>query len=926
MSRPGIGFSFIASLVLAAAQGGEPPASSNSVNADRAAFFEAQVRPILAGKCLRCHGAERQKGGLRLDSPTSLLQGGDDGPVIVPGSPEKSLIVQAVRWDGRVKMPPKEKLSEEAIGALVDWVKMGAPVPDPAKAEAAAEASSIPKPRSTHWAFQPIGDPPPPQVEDSSWASSPIDLFILEKLESKGLYPSKMSDPRTLLRRASIDLTGLPPTIEEVEAFAADRSPDAFARQVDRLLASPRHGERWGRHWLDVARYADTKGYVFEEERRFPNAYTYRDYVIRSLNEDLPYDRFLVEQLAADLLPHEGDPRSLAAMGFLTLGRRFLNNLPDIIDDRIDVSTRGLMGLTVTCARCHDHKFDPIPTADYYSLYGVFASATEPKESPLIGTPEKNAAYEAFEKELAIREAAVNEYLARKRAELSDDTRKRAGEYLLVATVPIVRSRTAPAPTQDMDSLPKSEPNPQVLARWKKYLEETGKAHHPVMAPWHAFAALPPDEFAFRAPQVTATMEKPEAGKPINPLIARAFSGAPPASINEAARRYAEAFAAAEAGEAGDPARDEVRKVLHGEGSPAELPLEGIEGFFDRGARGPLRERRKKVDEWKATGAGAPARAMSLVEAPRPVNPVIFIRGNAGNPGREVPRQLPQVIAPDRKPFKDGSGRLEVARAIASKDNPLTARVIVNRVWMHHFGEGLVRTPGDFGARSDPPSHPELLDWLASRFIEDGWSLKKLHRRILLSSVWRQGSADRPTEAAADPENRLLWRANRRRLDFESMRDTFLSLAGRLDPAVGGPPVDIVSAPFSGRRSVYGFIDRQNVPGLFRVFDVASPDASCPRRYVTTVPQQALYLLNSPFVLEMAKALATRPEVRASDDPRQRIAALHRLVFAREPRESEIELALKYIVAQPEAKDGKPDGWARYAQVLLFTSEFAFLD
>jgi hypothetical protein len=916
----------------------EKPGPARATEAEE--FFEAKVRPVLAENCFRCHGEERQRGGLRLDSLEAMFKGRGEGPVVVAGDPERSPMIHAVRQDGEVKMPPRGKLPEESIRTLVAWVKMGAPWPARAAAAGTAVAGTASL-KETHWAFQPIRDPPVPDVADAAWCSSPIDRFILAKLEEAGIPPAPRADRRDLIRRATFDLTGLPPSPGEVDAFVADESPDAFAKVVDRLLESPRYGERWGRHWLDVARYADTKGYVFEEERRFPYSYTYRDYVIRSFNEDLPYDRFIVEQIAADLLPLGEDRAPLAAMGFLTLGRRFLNQKPDIIDDRIDVVSRGLMGLTVTCARCHDHKYDPIPTADYYSLYGVFASAAEPKELPLIAKPEETEAYLAFKKELDAREAEVARFLEAERGEIVAKLRKEAGAYLIeVATkadpqpnVPTSEIRAFNRAAGDLNAL--------IVRRWRERLRDTAKAHHPVFAAWHAFAAIPAEEFAVRARDVAAKAAANELpGGPLNPLAAQAFAGDPPDGMKAVAERYGALLARAESAwqeslqrdkeppaALADPALEEIRKELHGPESPASVPPAEAERHLNRAGRGKLNQLRKKVDEWKVTARGAPPRAMSLADGPIR-SQRIFIRGNARNEGDEVPRRFLDVLTRgERKPFAEGSGRLELARAIASKDNPLTARVIANRAWALHFGAGIVRTPGDFGARSDPPTHPDLLDHLASRLIEGGWSLKKLHRAILLSSAYRQSADGTPEGFRLDPENRLVGRANRRRLDFEATRDAVLAVAGALDLTMGGPAADIAGDPSNGRRTVYGFIDRQNLPSMFRTFDFASPDTTSPQRHVTTVPQQALFLMNSPFIDVQARRLAARPEVASRKEPRERVDAIHRLAYGRAPDEDEAALALRFLQKQGAGAPEKEEAaWARYAQAILLSNEFQFLD
>jgi mono/diheme cytochrome c family protein len=935
--RP-VGFLAIATATLgltlhAAAQ--TPPAAP--ANAQAVEFFESKVRPLLAQHCYSCHGEKRQQAGLRLDGRDALLKGSDNGPVVVPGDPEKSTLVRAIRYSGELKMPPKGKLPADAVEALTTWVKMGVPWPEVSSSAASRPpADAVAELRKKHWAFQPVQKPPLPAVKNAEWARTPLDRFILARLEAQGLAPSPPADKRTLLRRVTFDLTGLPPTPEEVAAFEADSSPEAFARVVDRLLASPQYGACWARHWLDVARYADTKGYVFTEERRYPYAYTFRDYVIRAFNDDLSYDQFVVQQLAADRLPLGDDKQPLAAMGFLTLGRRFLNNQNDIIDDRIDVVSRGLLGLTVTCARCHDHKFDPIPQKDYYSLAGVFASSTEPKDLPLLAQPERTEAFVAFEKELQAREQKVTEFIQAKHAELLTRFRSRMADYLLQAQ----EAERSGGEFRDRGRT-SGELSPRMVQRWQKYLSETRNSPHPVLAAWHAFAALPAKEFAAQAPAVAARLSADaDPQHRVHPLVAQAFADKPPTSLREVAQRYGDLFdsvdklwqkALQQAKEQktepptalADPDQESLRQFLYDSKNPANVPLAECEQVFDRKMRDELVAVRKRVEEWKATSAGAPPRAMVLADLPSPVTPHVLLRGNPANPGEAVPRQFLQVLAGDkREPFHDGSGRLELARAIASADNPLTARVFVNRVWMYHFGEGLVRTPSNFGLRGDPPTHPELLDYLAATFVEEGWSIKKLHRQILLSNAYQQAGDDRPDGLRIDPENRLLWKLNRRRLDFEALRDSLLAAAGRLDPKIGGPPVDLTTTPFSPRRSVYGFIDRQNLPGLFRTFDFASPDTTSPQRHETTVPQQALFLMNSPFVIEQARHLVARADVQAQKEGAERIGYLYRLLYGRPAEPDEVALGLRFVA---EAENPQT-AWAKYAQVLLLSNEFTFVD
>jgi mono/diheme cytochrome c family protein len=908
----------------AAAPGARP------VPPHQADFFERHVRPVFLANCVECHGPDKQRGGLRLDSRAGLLKGGKRGPVVKPGDPDGSRLIQAIRHAGKLKMPPKRKLNPDAVADLTAWVKGGAPWPS---VRAAGEAGG-----ARHWAFLPVANPAPPAVKDNAWPRTSLDRFILAKLEARGLKPSPEADRRTLVRRLSFDLTGLPPTPEEVDAFLNDRRPGAYERLVDRLLASPRYGERWGRFWLDVARFADTKGYVFFEESAFPWAYTYRDYVIGAFNADLPYDRFLLEQLAADQLPLGKDRRPLRAMGFLTLGGRFMNNPHDILDDRIDVVTRGLLGLTVSCARCHDHKYDPIPTKDYYSLYGVFAGSVEPSLPPLFEDPPATPQYATFRKELDKRERALNTFIRTKQAEVFNGARTRVAEYLLAAHA----RRGQPSAEDFMLLTDGGELNPAMLNRWQAFLERAGRKHHRVFAPWHAFAALPEKEFAAKAKNLAARLASGSGGDgPVNPLVAKAFAGKPPKSLADVAARYGEVLNATEKmwqeelakaaraklpppARLDDPDREELRKVFHGPDAPPDVPeglIADLDLLPDRPAQDKLQKLRKAVEQWRATGPGAPPRAMVLVDSPRPYEPRVFRRGNPNNPGPAVPRQFLGVLSgPNRKPFTHGSGRLELAQAIASKDNPLTARVLVNRVWLHHFGAGLVRTPGDFGTRSDPPSHPELLDHLATLFMESGWSVKKLHRLIVTSAVYRQVSVDRPGCRQVDPENLLLWRMNRRRLDFEATRDALLAVSGRLGSAVGGPSVKDIVSPSSTRRTLYGFVDRLHVPGLYRTFDFPSPDATSPQRDNTTVPQQALFLMNSPFVLESARGLLRRAE--PAKDLEARVGLLYRLCYGRAPAADELALARAFL---PGGK-GAPGDWERYAQALLLANEFAFVD
>ena len=729
-----------------------------------------------------------------------------------------------------------------------------------------------------------------------------IDRFILAKLEEARLAPAPPADPRTLIRRMSFDLTGLPPTSEETEQFvkAAGMNRDpAISKVIDRLLASPRYGERWGRHWLDVARYSDTKGYVYaREERRFVHAPAYRDWVIRAFNDGLPYDRFLLLQMAADQLAPAGSP-DLVAMGFVTGGRRFIGVTHDIIDDRIDVVTRGTMALTVTCARCHDHKYDPIPTADYYSLYGVFHGSDD-RLVPLAASNDK---------ELADKRRAFTDQIAKRRAEANTRLRARAGDYLAA------QLELKNYPEEGFDQLLSVDDLiPFSVRRWRDFLRRTETAPHPIFAPWHSLANLKEVSEAGFAKAAAVALAPVLAQTNLNRLVAGEFSK-PLANLRDATKRYGNVFKAvddewqaalAEAKRSGAPlptrlgddAGEELRRFLHDANSPAVVPDTGIENtefFFPTTVCEELWKLSSDVDRRLIT-LGTPA-ALILADREAEPNPRVFKRGSASRLGEEVPRQFIEAIAgTKRRPFQKGSGRLELARAIASPDNPLTARVMVNRIWQHHFASGLVKTPSDFGLRAEPPSHPELLDWLARQFVAEGWSVKAMHRLILSSAVYQQQAVisepgNGKSVTSRDPDNRLLTRFPVHRMEFEQARDAMLAVSGELDTSMNGKPAELLDAG-NRRRTVYAFVDRQFLPGTFRTFDFANPDIHVAVRHETTVPQQALFFLNGNFAAARARALAKQ---LTDKSPERRVQQLHRTLYQRSATMGEVAAALRFI-------------------------------
>ncbi|MBX3420611.1 MAG: PSD1 domain-containing protein [Pirellulaceae bacterium] len=922
---------------------------------DRATFFESHVRPLLLEHCVQCHGDQEQSGQLRLDRSIDLDRKVGSGPIIHKQDPSQSLLLRAVAYqDSQFQMPPDGKLSDQQIEILTAWVRDGAywpadPDSDSHDTQPLSPTENIDQIRQTHWAFQPVSSPPLPEVTAEQWVRQPLDQFILAKLEQAGLSPSPQADRRTLMLRAHFAVTGLPPSYQEVEQFVGDPAANALEHLVDRLLDSPHYGERWARHWLDVARFAETMGYLpGSVDTTYPYAYTYRDYVIQAFNSDKPFDQFVIEQLAADLLPPSGDQQaSLAALGFLTVGRKFMNRQPDIIDDRIDVVTRGFMGMSVGCARCHDHKYDPISMADYYGLYGVFASCQEPAELPLLGDPAASPLYGEFLAAQAEKQQVVDDWLEKKRIATEQELRSRVADYLIYLAD--VASRPEAKDIQQKG--PRGVLRPPAINRWREYLSTWTTQSHPVWTLWHKCMALPPEDYVTNiaalltdtssatnspselqavsdaqpvsdsqsASELALSAEKgstsdSEPPSPaataswlsqVNPGLLQKLRADPPTNsvqmagvighyIERVYQRWTDALKESSSlTQLPDQADEELRVMLFAADTPTSLDRGQMLAHLNQAERNDYNQQLSKVKAVESQHPGAPGRAMVLVDQATPHEPVIFLRGQPGNRGDRVPRRFLQVLShvDGGQPFAQGSGRLELARAIAHPSNPLTPRVIVNRIWQYHFGHGLVRTASDFGARGEPPTHPELLDHLAAEFVADGWSIKRLQRRIMLSATWQQASAHRPEANTIDPENRLLWRMPRQRLEFEPLRDRLLAATGQLELQVGGRSVKIDQQ--ATRRALYTYVDREDVPSLLASFDVPSPDASQAKRSRTTVPQQALYLMNSQLVINQAQLLAQQSAEFTSDS--QRVEALYRRILGRDPDDVERTCAVEFI-------------------------------
>jgi mono/diheme cytochrome c family protein len=752
-------------------------------------YFEKTIRPLLHKRCYSCHGADTKKlrGGLRLDSRAGFVTGGDSGPLVVAGKPDDSLIIGAIRYDSvGFQMPPVGKLPQAEIDALIAWVKRGAPYPNTRKGGTLKRQKIDIEAGRKFWSFQPLSRQPLPEKTDAAAKRGRIDAFVLAELEKRKLRPSSSADRRTLIRRLSFDLTGLPPAPAEVESFVADKSPDTYERLVERLLASPHYGERWARLWLDLARYTDATASWLNSTG---HAYLYRDWVTAAFNRDMPYDEFVKRQLATDLMPETG-PEDTPALGFLGLSPTYWKELKlpaeiikvivaDEWEERIDTVSRTFLGLTVACARCHDHKFDPITNEDYYALAGVFAS-TRLAERPVI---------------------AESDYAVVKAAHAKVKKLKAALQKLRKMKPPAKNAAARIA----------------VIEKAIRKIEESTPQYH--------------------TPTANAVAD-------------------------------------------------------------ASLYVERAGKTSQSGTR--------------------------LDYKPEPRDLHIFIRGNPNNLGPLVKRRFLSVLSRgEPKPFTQGSGRLELAESIVGDAAPLAARVMVNRIWLAHFGRGLVETPSNFGVQGVLPSHPELLEDLAARFVENGWSIKWLHQEIVLSKTYRQSSDTVPTNHAADPKNRWLWRMNRRRLDIESWRDAMLFVSGRLDGTLGGPSQSLAKVDNS-RRTLYGTINRRDIPAILQMHDFPDPTAHSPRRLDTTTPLQGLFVLNSPLMAAQSAALAGRIRTETPADVAAQIQTAYRLLFNRAPTDEETALGKQFL--DPESKGPTEKAWTLYAQVLLGSNEFQFVD
>jgi mono/diheme cytochrome c family protein len=905
------------------------PATRMQPSAQAIEFFEAQIRPLLVESCFDCH-TDDEKGGLRLDSRERMLKGGESGPAIVPGDPDASLLMRAVRHTtGVEKMPRKaDKLTDVQIAALATWIKDGAAWPiatspsGTAPPAAAKPDKVITAEQRAFWSFRPLQKPAIPEVGRRDWPSTDIDRFILARLEREGLAPVEPAPKRALIRRATLDLTGVPPTIEEIDAFAADDSPDAFAKVIDRLLASPRYGETWGRAWLDVARYGEDDPRSLDPQGRgyspYPNAYLYRDWVIKAFNDDLPYADFVIAQIAGDLMDDAVRPRMLPALGLLGLGPWYYDNgsvevtRADERHDRVDVVSRGFLGLTVACARCHDHKYDPITARDYYALAGVFLNSTY-HEYPLAPKAVVDE-YKATEKKIEQKETLLGEFLQTESRQLAETHALSAAKYMQAAWKVTGEPKKDKARVVDEEKL-----DFELFDRWLRFLAKPPK-FYPYLKDWQAMIAKggSADEAkklaqTFQALLLEIMFEKKEIDEENEIIAAKALPGTkkkkpsnlpnqfvtnddfcpgcglelkglPPERMmlwTDAFRRDLE--------DGFDPAYTEYIKpgLLMFRGWGLERQLSG-----DR--RKHVEDLRNDIKEMKKAQAPKFAYVHGVRDEEKPANLKLAIRGNPMKLGDEVPRRFLTVLSESEPPlFGAGSGRLELARTIAA--HPLTARVIVNRIWKGHFGTGIVNTPSNFGENGERPTHPELLEYLAQSFVANGTSIKKLHREIMLSAVYQLGSGHVAVNADKDSGNRLYWRASRQRLTAEQLRDSILLVSGALEEKMGGPSSELT--PAFNRRTIYGKVSRYRMDQYLQLFDFPAPTISAEQRFATNVPLQRLFFMNSDFMQQQGELLARR--VGDEPDSRARIRKAYRLIFGRDPLETEIAAGVAYLTQEP---------------------------
>ncbi len=1016
-----------------------PMKGDGVIDPSQVEFFEKNVRPILLARCQGCHGPDKQKGGLRLDARATVLAGGTTGPAVVPGHPKESLLVDAINYGETYQMPPKSKLPPEEIATLTEWVQRGVPWGFDTRASVVPTgAGKIPgqlskeefQSRARYWSFQPLARAQPPRVKAprTDWVRNPIDSFILATLEKNKLTPAAEAGKRTLIRRLSFDLTGLPPAPEDVEAFVNDRAPDAYEKLVDRLLASPHYGERWARHWLDLVRYAETAGHEFDYD--IPNAYRYRDYVIRAFNLDVPFNQLVIEHISGDSLesprrhPAEGFNESMIGGGFYSLGEG-THSPVDVreeemrrIDNQLDVFSKTFLGLTVACARCHDHKFDPITSQDYYALAGYLRSSRH--QQGFIDPPERIG---RFVKGLSAVKDDIAGILGEARDQLPEPLRSQTAE-LAVSNWTATKAVRLQAGTTATPAAPGGDHD-------RVFEDFNRDGYDGWFVTGDAFGVRPSrsGDFRFEREGTATRLTSIRPGLAHSAIMSERLHGVLRSRSFTIESQYIHFLAGGQGGRISiiidgfekikAPIYGGLTTVVNGGGPPRWLTFDvamwqGHSAYFEiadgavvnfGGATGQVDDGHGwiAVDEIRTSNRPSPSTtappkggsmpqpsldltaAIAALKPSRPVlaarlahaveeanslekqipdptfalalaegtgvNEHIHIRGSYKNLGEVAPRRFLAVLGgTSGSTHEEGSGRNELARRMVDPAaNPLVPRVLVNRLWKHHFGEGIVRTTDDFGAMGQKPSHPELLDWLASKFIETGWSIKAMHRLMLTSSTYRMSSVPDASAERADPANTFLHRMNVRRLEAEAIRDTLLAVSGQLDPAMYGPSVAVHltsymegrgrparSGPLDGdgRRSVYLAVRRNFLNPLFLAFDAPVPFSTMGRRNVSNVPAQALTLMNDPLVIQQARLWAKGQMLVPARSSRERLDRLYLAAFGRLPSDREAIASLAFLAAQSRgnagatAPEGEPslEAWTDFCHVLINMKEFIFVD
>ena len=1049
------------------AQSGEQP----SVDRAGIEFFESKIRPVLLKHCYECHSTESKniKGGLLLDSREAAHQGGDSGPAVIPKNVEDSLLIDALRYDG-FEMPPKGKLPDAVIADFEKWIEMGAP--DPRDGEVVSDSIDF-ELASKHWAYQPVEKSKIPVVQQAEWPINAIDHFTMAKMEKLGLQPVERASKQELIRRATFDLIGLPPTPNEISNFLKDESPEAYEKVINRLLESVHYGERWGRYWLDVARYSEDQAHTFSVKRN-TNGFRYRDWVISAFNADLPYDQFVQMQIAGDLIGpvSDGSYDHLVSLGFFGLGAQYYKNsdaakaAADELDDRVDTLTRGFLGLTVSCARCHDHKFDPIPTQDYYSLAGIFQSS-KLHNAPLC-SPDDIRQYNDGQQRIKLADAELKRFMADEKSKTAESKVGETAKY--IETVWRYQAAMAHGQKPNTEKLANSaDLNEFLLKRWINFLGVKQRGKVDALEPWFDLEPITANEkgsFDITGPVPPEVSKiandfrdylqrlldirngvaaanliesgngknhKPGSPRFVSPIVSKSrpttridadISGAKrlylvvsdagngkscdhadwlaPTLVGEKGElkltklkwKSLDGFGGGKIGQnyVGQPLRVGGKKYKDGIGvhapcliiydlpkgyhrftatggldnsgsdqggcgdqasvqfsvyteQPLNIPIKSgkdmisvvfgkdgpfavsdndIENFLAKEKRDQLSHLRTELEEAKQNAPTMYPIAHSYTES-KAADMHVFVRGNPARKREIAPRRFLRILAGNnRDHFTEGSGRKELAESITQPDNPLTARVFVNRIWQHHFGRGIVATPSNFGKQGDPPTHPALLDYLAARFTESNWSTKSIHREIMLSATYQLGSAEHAANSDIDADNRFVWRMNRQRLDVEAWRDALLDVSGRLDRTIGGPSTNLADSS-NVRRTVYAKISRHELDHLLRLFDFPDANITSSKRSETTVPQQQLFVLNSPFMIEQAKAFAARLHRERPDSDVARIHRAFRLAYGRPPLDAEIEMGLGYLGGEKDA-ESKLTLWQSYAQALLGSNEFTYID